>query len=352
MNMGKKKRIIGQSVKFKENHKVVLVGPKIAIPSGFEGFFEILSEDGRSVKCIESISELVKRFPDSVLVRENVRAFVSRSDDLNTIHEKSRIVEVGETLILVGEVGGSLSNGSVAKYLRCLDKNGENIYLSTELKGKFSAIAKEDNISGVHSVENLLNKRLPLMARLVHGNSPLGSKNSQQFTTEMRLFAGIEEECLVAMTLSSSSKEPQILSLPLPALIKIQYVTNMSSLTNSKEYQRLIDKCQDLGQSMEDKIHIHDVSFVGHDLKLNGIDVKQRVNMMQNPKQFRVISSMNKLSGNQNSYPSQIGNDYDEIEQIYDYVRGFAPLPKGARGWKYEPPRFEEQPHQSLLQGN
>ena len=35
---------------------------------------------------------------------------------------------------------------------------------------------------------------------------------------------------------------------------------------------------------------------------------------------------------------TQNGDEYDEIEQIYDYVRGFAPLPKTARGWKYEPP--------------
>ena len=28
-------------------------------------------------------------------------------------------------------------------------------------------------------------------------------------------------------------------------------------------------------------------------------------------------------------------DDYDEIDQIYDYVRGFAPLPKSAKGWQY-----------------
>jgi hypothetical protein len=28
-------------------------------------------------------------------------------------------------------------------------------------------------------------------------------------------------------------------------------------------------------------------------------------------------------------------DDYDEIDQIYDYVRGFAPLPKTAKGWQY-----------------
>ena len=342
IGLGKKKRIVGQCVKFKDNHKVVAIGPKLAVPSGFDGFFEILSEDGRSVKCIESVSELVRRFPDSVLVRENVKAFVSKSDDVQTIQEKSRIVETGETLILVGEVGG---NGS--KFLRCLDKNGENIYLPVDLKGRFSAIAKEDNISGVHSAENLLNKRLPLMARLVHGLPPQGLKSSQQFAPEMRMFAGIDEECLVALTLSNSSKEPQIISLPIPAMIKVQYSTNMSVISTIKEFQRLKERCLDMSRSLEDRILIHDITLAGRDLRLNGSDNKQRVNLGPPPPTVNVVpNQMRRISSSNgpNSYPPHTGDDYDEIEQIYDYVRGFAPLPKGARGWKFEAPKDPPKP--------
>ena len=61
------------------------MGPKLAIPTGYDGYFEILSEDGRAVKCIENVPELARRFPDSVLVRENFKALVSKSDDLNAI---------------------------------------------------------------------------------------------------------------------------------------------------------------------------------------------------------------------------------------------------------------------------
>ena len=28
-------------------------------------------------------------------------------------------------------------------------------------------------------------------------------------------------------------------------------------------------------------------------------------------------------------------DEFDEIDQIYDYVRGFAPLPKSAKGWHF-----------------
>ncbi len=50
--------------------------------------------------------------------------------------------------------------------------------------------------------------------------------------------------------------------------------------------------------------------------------------------------------GSHNSHHGSGGkqppDDYDEIDQIYDYVRGFAPLPKSAKGWQYIP---EHGPH-------
>ena len=72
---GRRVRVIAQCVKFKDGKKAIPVGPKLAIPECYEGFFEILSEDGKSVKCMENVSELARRFPDSVLVRENIKAF-------------------------------------------------------------------------------------------------------------------------------------------------------------------------------------------------------------------------------------------------------------------------------------
>ena len=50
-----------QGTNSKLTPQVVPVGPKFAIPETYEGFFEILSEDGRSVRCIESVSDLARR---------------------------------------------------------------------------------------------------------------------------------------------------------------------------------------------------------------------------------------------------------------------------------------------------
>ena len=62
---------------------------------------------------------------------------------------------------------------------RCIDSEGENIYLGLEMKGRFSALAKEENISGVHNIKNLMKKRLPLMARIAHGAAPVGLRSPQ-----------------------------------------------------------------------------------------------------------------------------------------------------------------------------
>ena len=229
-SLGRHQRVVAQSVKFKDGKKVVPVGPKLAIPDSYEGFFEILSEDGRCVRCIESVAELCRRFPDSVLVRENIKAFVSRSDDIETIQDKSRVIQNGETLILVGEVLG-IKGKMQARFLRCFDASGENVYLPYDAKGKFSAIAKEENISGVHNVKNLQKKRLPLMARLAFGSPPVGLKSAQLFLPELRLLTGIDEEVLVALPLS---KDGTAVSLPSAATIKLQPAVNADYLSGMK----------------------------------------------------------------------------------------------------------------------
>ena len=368
VGMGRKRRLLAQCVKFKDNRrgspptsnnpasgssaaggqqKVVTLGSKLAIPDLYDGYFEILSEDGRSVRCIESVAELCKRFPETVLVRDNLRAFASKSDDVDTIKDKSRVIERGETLILVGEVK---SKQQQQKFLRCFDQRGENIYLPFELRSKFSAIAKEDNISGVHTANNLLNsKRLPLMARLVHGKPPRAVKNAgnSQFVPEMRLLSGLDEEFLVAMTLG---KEPHAIPLPASALLKLQTAANGEQLSQTPEFERLVEKCRNSAVDFMEEMTTHDVAF-SRDLRLHGLDKVGNggVNNANNCNTYqrRRVKRNGHVSGGNgsgNNAPSSPKDDYDEIEQIYDYVRGFAPLPRSAKGWKYDAKPKDEPP--------
>lgn len=153
---GPSTRLAVQCLKFKDNHKTVNVGPKLAIPETFDGYFEILNEDGRAVRCIESVAELARKSPDSCLLRQNVKAIWIPASELNpdavVLHAErssasSRTLTSGELLVLVGEVSSpTAQSGSAAgRYLRCLDSRGDHIFLPMDLRAKFSAVAKEDH---------------------------------------------------------------------------------------------------------------------------------------------------------------------------------------------------------------
>lgn len=120
-------------------------GAKILIPETYPGYFELLSEDGRSTRCIETVLDLSRKPNLRVLVRETFRC-----------NHMNRTVHAGEILTTMYDNG---------KYLKCKAIKEEVINLPLEAKAKFSPIAKEDSISGVHTVKNLLKKRMPVVVR-------------------------------------------------------------------------------------------------------------------------------------------------------------------------------------------
>lgn len=123
-------------------------GSKVLIPETYSGYFELLSEDGRSTRCIETVLDLSKRRNFRVLVRETFRC-----------NHSSKTIHAGEILTTINENG---------KYLQCRTASKDEIVnLPLEAKAKFSPIAKEDSISGVHTVKNLLQKRMPIVVRWV-----------------------------------------------------------------------------------------------------------------------------------------------------------------------------------------
>ena len=78
LSTGKRRKVIAQAVKFKEN-RVVPVGSRISIPVSYNGWFELLSEEGRSIKCVESVADLSKmKFDDKYLIRDTIKCLVGK----------------------------------------------------------------------------------------------------------------------------------------------------------------------------------------------------------------------------------------------------------------------------------
>lgn len=53
--------------------RLVPLEQRLAIPINYQGWFELVSEDGKCAKPISSVHELARTFPEHCLVRENVK---------------------------------------------------------------------------------------------------------------------------------------------------------------------------------------------------------------------------------------------------------------------------------------
>ena len=139
LNAGKNFQIVAQPIKIKEGKKPSSVGSKvILIPDSYNGYFELLSEEGRSTKPFENVLELSRRRNSNirVIVRES---FIIRSNNTN------KTLNAGEILTPLSDDG---------KFLQARTSKNQLIVLPLDCKAKFSPLAKEkeDSISGVHTV--------------------------------------------------------------------------------------------------------------------------------------------------------------------------------------------------------
>jgi hypothetical protein len=274
-------------------------------------------------------------------VRDPVRAIVARFDEDGGITaDGARTVAAGETLVPAGEV--QLGGGTKGRYLRCQDSRGDTVLLGMDQRGRFSALAREDNISGVHTARNLLSKRMPLTVRLVHGSPPRGLKSPSHFLPELRLLSTFEEEHVFALSLQKDTGA--VIALPLAAPLKLQRTRNDEQLRSLKEFQRLVDKCNRLVSDVADRVHVLD-GKLGDSKALR---VSNQSSVIKTGYFLRRSASSDSANHHhhhhhshhshsyshgrdENRVPSSHVDDYDEIDQIYDYVRGFAPLPKNIR---------------------
>ncbi|OWR48001.1 hypothetical protein KGM_206580 [Danaus plexippus plexippus] len=349
VSAGKKKKIIAQAIKLKEGRRMVSVGPRIAIPETYKGYFELLSEEGRAVRCMESVSEIARRkLEDGCLVREPIRIICAKTDLNGDITaDGSRTLPAGEVIMPRGEVFLGKN-----KYLKCTDSKGDTILLGLDQRGKFSAVAKEENISGVHTAKTLLTKRLPITVRLVHGTPPRGLKSASYFVPELRLLSLYEEDHVFALPLQKEGNA--LIALPLAAPLKMLKCKNEEHIKNFMEFSRLVEKCNRLLVDVVDRIHVLD-GKLGDPKRLLSTPLNappliktgyflRRSASSDTANQHKYINRHSHIYSSHRDENS-IPDEYDEIDQIYDYVRGFAPLPKNIKAsYCNEPTRHESAP--------
>lgn len=161
---------------------------------------------------------------------------------------------------------------------------------------------------------------------LVHGTAPKGLK--QPFVPELRLLGCVEVDRVFALPLQ---KDTDLVAVPLNAKIKLQRAKNMEQLDTFIEYSRFFDKAQRLLCDARDRLQILDLKLSDKEKKEsknNSHRIPAIISGLENGYVLRKSVSCDSAKYMQHCELSPLADDYDDIDQIYDYVRGFAPLPK------------------------
>ena len=209
---------------------------RLAVPLSYQGFFELLSEDGKSARPFSSVPDLAKAFPARCLVRENMKGYLSTGEGRLTF-DKTKIITAGEQLRLLGEISlPAPSQGVKVKLLRCLDTKGDSVYLSFDQKGQFSPIAGENDFTGVLSIRDIVRRfRLPLTVKLVHGVRPKVPES--KFSGLVRLDWVYTEETAFVCPVEKN----HVRLLPVPCDVSLQLVSarNQEEMCSTETFKSM-----------------------------------------------------------------------------------------------------------------
>lgn len=180
--------------------------------------------------------------------------------------------------------------------------------------------------------------------RLVHGSAPKGLK--QPFVPELRLLGCVEIDRIFALPLQ---KDTDLVPVPLNAKLKLQRSNNMEQLEHFIEYSRFLEKAQRLLADARDRLQVVDLKLSEKEKKDSKFSNRNKLPVVMLPSAALVAGSLGldnsyvlRRSASCDSYNKQqqqqttdIPEEYNEIDHIYDYVRGLTPLSKGLS--RFEP---------------
>ena len=209
---------------------------RLTVPISYQGWFELLSEDGKSARPIASVPELAKVFPMRCLVRENIKGYLSTGEGRLTF-DKTKIIPSGEQLKLCGELSlPAPSEGVKVKLLRCIDTKGDNVYLSFDQKGLFTPIAGENDFTGVFNIRDIVRRfRLPLTVKLAHGVRP--RVPDSKFSGLVRLDWVYTEETAFVCPLEKN--HVRLLPVPCDAMLQLVAANNHEELCASEMFKSM-----------------------------------------------------------------------------------------------------------------
>lgn len=311
--------------------RIIPLDQRLSIPITYQGWFEVLSEDGRASRPIDSVQRLAKELPNKCLVRQNVKGFVANSEGKLT-YDISNVIPAGEKLILSGEISTVTSSGERLRFLKCTDSRNNTLFLSYDQNGLFTPIAGPKDVTGVFMIKDILSRfRMPLTVKLVQGVWPNVEKN--RFTGMIRFdWAYTDETAFICPT-----DKGNVRITPVPSEIPLRLVTakNMADISMSVPYQDIMLKCNKMVANYYNTIHL--IISVPESV------MKNRTHSLVNifsPNKPKPPENENKLK--RASSREDILND--QVDDLYQYLREGKMPPKSKFTYESDEESFFEEP--------
>ncbi|KAL7672917.1 hypothetical protein ACOME3_007793 [Neoechinorhynchus agilis] len=263
--------------------KFQYVGPKIAIPVTYRGWFEVVNEDGHIVHSEDVLKSFIARNISTLIAKEDVHCYLDYGKSLDRpISDEDRFGKESR-LSLSPHI---LQNGSKIQVQRiinvdglknkvvvCLTEDGENeVLIDLEGHDRFSPVAKLENIAGMHRIHDIVSKfRFPMTVHLSSGNLP---PDLLQFNSFLRLQKMYEQTNVLVIPLR---KHQPIYHIPLYTneLLFARAVNGGKEIKSMPSFTKLINICARLSDMYDNCIYAPISSQSNNsshqDLSTNGI---------------------------------------------------------------------------------
>jgi len=309
---------------------------RLAVPISYQGWFELLSEDGKSARPLTSVHELSKVKPEKCLVRENIKAYVI-SDESKPSFDTTKIVIAGEQLRLRGEFSlPSPGDNKKIKLLRCMDTNNEILYLSFDQKGLFTVIASDRDLTGVFNIRDIVRRfRLPLTVKLVQGVRP--KVDPVRFTGLIRLDWVYTDE--TAFVCPIEKNHVRLLPVPVDTGLQLVSATNHVDMSATDLYAAMMAKCTRMIHNYNNTLHlivaIPDAANKNKKGQKNvfseplGQDGSTSANVRSKQREKRLLDEVDELYGyvrDGGAVPEKVKFTYDSDEESYWEEPAYEPL--------------------------
>ncbi|CAG2186978.1 uncharacterized protein LOC143058649 [Mytilus galloprovincialis] len=313
--------------------RIVPLDQRLSIPISYKGWFEILSEDGRSSRPIETVQKLAKELPNKCLVRQNVKGFLANSEGKLT-SDNSNIIPAGEQLILSGEITTTTSSGERLKFLKCTDSRNNTLFLSFDQRGLFTPIAGPNDVAGVFTIRDILSRfRLPMTVKLVQGVWPKVDKN--RFTGLTRFDWAYTDE--TAFMCPIDKGEIRITPVPTDVPFKLVTAKNMSNISLTVPCQDMITKCNKMVANYNNTIHL--IISVPESVK------KNRTHSLANIFSGQTKPPIENKNGNKLKRASSREDIlHEEVDDLYQYLREGKLPPKSKFTYESDEESYFEEP--------